>query len=52
MMLLIGESAMSFAPLVNGAVVNVRGRVSKFLPVLELFGDKFGVISIIGSLTV
>ena len=37
MMLLIGESAMSFAHLVNGAVVNVRGRVSKFLPVLELF---------------
>ena len=26
-MLLIGESAMSFAHLVNGAVVNVRGRV-------------------------
>ena len=29
-MLLIGESAMSFAHLVNGAVVNVRGRVSHF----------------------
>ena len=30
MMLLIGESAMSFAHLVNGAVVNVRGRVGFF----------------------
>ena len=29
-MLLIGESAMSFAHLVNGAVVNVRGRVGSF----------------------
>ena len=37
MMLLIGESAMSFAHLVNGAVVNVRGRVSNFFTCFRTF---------------
>ena len=35
MMLLIGESSMSNAHLVNGAVVNVRARVSLSFVVLE-----------------